>query len=68
MIKAEQIPDKAVDAMLESIGSFFSREEARAACAAMLNAWPGGWIHEREGVTGKTLSFPLTQENNNGSD
>lgn len=64
MIKAEQIPDEAVDAMLESIGSFFCRAEARAAVAATINAWPGGWIHEREGITGKTLSFPLTQENN----
>jgi len=43
MIKAEQIPDEAVDAMLESIGSFFCRAEARAACAAMLAAWPGNW-------------------------
>jgi hypothetical protein len=40
MIKAEQIPDEVVEAMLKSIGSFFNREEARAACAAMLNAWP----------------------------
>lgn len=30
MIKAEQIPDEAVDAMLESIGFFFCRAEARA--------------------------------------
>jgi len=37
-------------------------ERQRAALAAGLAAWPGGWIHEREGVTGKTLSLPLTQE------
>lgn len=61
MIKPEQIPDEAVDAMLESIGSFFCRAEARAACAAALNAWPGGevvdWYH-----ADKTLILPLTQE------
>jgi hypothetical protein len=43
MIKAEQIPDEVVDAMLESIGSFFCRAQARAAFAAGLAAWPGAW-------------------------
>jgi hypothetical protein len=63
MIKPEQIPDEAVDAMLESIGSFFSRAEARAACAAMLNAWPGNWHVDAVDFEPK-LILPLTQESN----
>ena len=33
---------------------------------AMLNAWPG--VYEYKGREGQSLSLPLTQENNNGSD
>jgi|LakMenE01Jun11ns_1017448.scaffolds.fasta_scaffold9185478_1 hypothetical protein len=62
MIKPEQIPDEAVDAMLESIGSFFCRAQARAACAAMLAAWPGIEIHT-DG-TEDWIELTLTQENN----
>lgn len=64
MIKSEQIPDEAVDAMLESIGSFFCRAQARAACAAMLAAWPGAWHVDAVDFEPK-LILPLTQENNN---
>jgi hypothetical protein len=63
MIKAGQIPDEAVDAMLESIGSFFCRAQARAACAAMLAAWPGAFTGDVG--YGHKLILPLTQENNN---
>jgi hypothetical protein len=35
-----RIPDEAVEAMLNRMGSFFSSEEARAALAAAINAWP----------------------------
>jgi hypothetical protein len=38
-----KIPDEAVEAMLNRMGSFFSSEEARAAIAAAINAWPGMW-------------------------
>jgi hypothetical protein len=62
MIKPEQIPDEAVDAMLESIGSFFCRAQARAACAAMLAAWPGIEIHT-DG-TEDWIELTLTQKNN----
>jgi hypothetical protein len=65
MIKAKHIPPESLGEMIRVLSDTGSYAKA---AAAMLNAWPGGWIHEREGVTGKTLSFPLTQENNNGSD
>lgn len=58
MIKPEHIPDEAVDAMLESIGSFFCRAEARAACAAALNAWPGAMPK----LDGRYYLLSLTQE------
>jgi hypothetical protein len=68
VIKPEQIPDEVVDAMLESIGSFFCRAEARAACAAMLAAWPGRFNGNAWPDLAPTIVLPLTQENNNGSD
>jgi hypothetical protein len=63
MIKPEQIPDEAVDAMLESIGSFFCRAQARAALTAGLAAWPG--MECRPTFTPSRIILPLTQENNN---
>jgi hypothetical protein len=72
MLTVDQIPYEVKRAMR---GAWAKRNNSDAPekimadlAVAMLNAWPGGWIHEREGITGKTLSLPLTQENNDGSD
>jgi hypothetical protein len=62
MIKAEQIPYE-VKMRMRAVLLDGETDEA-VAIAAAINVWPGGWIHQREGVTGKTLSLPLTQENN----
>ena len=60
MIKPEHIPDEAVEAMLGSIGSFFCRAEARAACAAMLAAWPDAELDEAMWIDGSNfLILPL---------
>lgn len=42
MIRAEQIPDAAIQAMMQSEewSSFFSRSDAKKLVAACLNAWP----------------------------
>ncbi len=64
---ARMIPEEVVEAVLKSMGSFFSREEARSALAAGLAAWPGAW-HVDAADFEEKLILPLTQENNNGSD
>ena len=50
--------------MLESIGSFFCRAEARAACAAALNAWPGWFSGNAWPDLAPTIVLPLSHEDN----
>ena len=61
MIRAEQIPDEVVEAVMYC---FHTRSSARAAIAAALSAWPGAevveWYH-----ADKTLILPLPQEPRN---
>ncbi len=64
MIKAEQIPDEVVEAFVDA---YYTKDMTRkAAISAAINAWPG--VYEYKGGEGQSLSLPLTQENNNGSD
>ena len=60
------IPPEAAKALamaiLEMTGEGIDMEEARAACLAMLKAWPGAeWLYVSEPVL--ALPMPLTQEN-----
>lgn len=69
VIAPKLIPDEVVEALIRN--RFCTTEKAaRAACAAMLNAWPGGavchyTIADTEGYE-MVLPLPLPQENSNG--
>jgi len=54
------IPPEAEEAAWKCMGSFFSREEARAVLAAGLAAWPRAWTSESVG--NGSLILPLLSE------
>lgn len=78
-ITAEQMPPEAVERMrhyFATIGMWTSDEEARAAIAAALNAWPGSYMVEEQHAKTiqwwpwrikewkyRFLHLPLPQEN-----
>lgn len=62
MLKAEQVPKEAADALQELIsrGVFTSTEEA---IAAAINAWPGVFYHPARPDEEACIFLPLSQEN-----
>ena len=64
MIRAKYVPKSSVENAIAA----FTVEGAswEDVIAAAINAWPG--VYEYKGREGQSLSLPLTQENNNGSD
>ena len=63
MIRAEQIPDEVAFALLDIYTLWLGdTDQARAAIAAALNAWPGMEKAWYEGNTPTAIILPLPQE------
>jgi hypothetical protein len=58
------IPPEALAAMRAKLPPFFSESMARAACLAMLKAWPGA-IHNGHWLLFPHTKLPLPKENTN---
>lgn len=55
MLKAEQVPDEVAKAVMHC---FHTRNAAKSAIAAAINAWPGLWMHPYT----KNFTLPMPQE------